>query len=196
MIDTKGRWLINKPVDMLAKLAHRAKLTPDQVTILAFVVGTIASIVVAFDHIFIAVILLWISGLLDVIDGQLARLSKSSSKSGALLDMILDRMVEAFFVLGMVISNSDLAVPVILFLTTVIFNFSTFLAAGALLPNEGVKSMHYDVGLIERTETFVFLSVAAILPLLRVVVISTMAFLIAVTGVKRFMKMYKYLKNM
>lgn len=195
MIDTKGRRLIDKPVNYLAGLLHKAKLTPDQVTIMAFVIGILASICIALDYMVIAVSLLWLSGLFDVLDGQLARISNKTSKSGALLDMILDRMVEAFFVLGMVISNQNLAISAILFLITVIFNFSTFLAAGALIENQGKKSMHYDVGLIERTETFIFLTLIALIPEYRIVLMSFLTILIVITGVRRFHKIYLFLKD-
>lgn len=195
MIDSKGRKFIDKPVDFFAKLAFKANLTPDNVTILAFIFGLIASIFIAYDRIALSLLMLWFSGLLDVVDGQLARISNKTSKSGALLDMILDRMVEGFFVLGMVISNQNLAVPVILFLIVVIFNFSTFLAAGALITNKSVKSMHYDTGLIERTETFIFFTIAAIAVNQRAILLILMTLLIALTGIKRFVKIYNHLKN-
>lgn len=109
--------------------------------------------------------------------------------------MILDRMVEAAFVAGLVIGDSSLALPVIGFLVMVIFNFSTFLAAGSLTANTGVKSMHYDDGLIERTETFLLLTAAVLLLPWRGAVIWTMDGLILITGVIRFVKIYSLLKK-
>lgn len=195
MLDTKGRHLINTPVDGLAKLANRLHLTPDQVTLMSFAVGIAAGGAMAAGHDIIGLGLLWFSGLLDVVDGQLARLTHATSKSGALLDMILDRMVEAVFVAGMVIADPGLALPVIGFLIMVIFNFSTFLSAGSLFANTGIKSMHYDDGLIERTETFLFLTLAVLLTPWRGPVIWLLNGLILVTGLIRFIKIYKLLKN-
>jgi phosphatidylglycerophosphate synthase len=154
-----------------------------------------AGIFISINYDVIALLFLWISGLLDVVDGELARITNTSSKSGAFLDMILDRMVESVFVLGMVIANSKLALPVIIFLISVIFNFSTFLSAGALFSNTGVKSMHYDIGLIERTETFIFLSVAVIISAFRGPIIWILDVLILVTGILRFIKVYYLLKG-
>lgn len=195
MLDTKGRYLINTPVNGLAKLANRLHLKPDQVTLMSFAVGIAAGGVMAAGHDIIGLGLLWTSGLLDVVDGQLARLTHASSKSGALLDMILDRMVEAVFVAGMVIADPGLALPVIGFLMMVIFNFSTFLSAGSLFANTGIKSMHYDDGLIERTETFLFLTLAVLLTPWRGPVIWLLNGLILVTGLIRFIKIYNLLKN-
>ncbi len=195
MLDTKGRHLINTPANGLAKLANRVHLLPNQVTMISFVVGVAAGVAMAAGLEIIGLGLLWASGLLDVVDGQLARLTHSSSKSGALLDMILDRMVEAVFVAGMVIADPGLAMPVIGFLMMVIFNFSTFLSAGSLFANTGIKSMHYDDGLIERTETFLFLTLAVILAPWRGPVIWLLDGMILVTGFIRFIKIYTLLKD-
>lgn len=196
MLDTKGRHHIDKPVIWLARLAGHLGMVPDQVTLLSFLFGVLAGVAMAMDRPFAGIALLWISGLLDVVDGQLARLTNSSSKSGAFLDLILDRMVEAAFVGGMVLADTRMALPVIAFLIMVIFNFSTFLAAGSLTANTGVKSMHYDIGLIERTETFLFFTAAAVFTQWRGILISLLAGLILITGVIRFTKIYKQLKNL
>ncbi len=195
MLDTKGRHHIDKPVIWLARLAGNIGMTPDQVTLMSFFIGVLAGVAMAMDFSLAGIALLWTSGLLDVVDGQLARLKNSSSKSGAFLDLILDRMVEAAFVCGMVLADARMALPVIAFLVMVIFNFSTFLAAGSLTANTGAKSMHYDVGLIERTETFLFFTAAALFVEWRGVLISLLAGLILVTGVVRFVKIYRQLKN-
>lgn len=194
MLDTRGRHWINGPVNGLANLANRLHLNPDQVTLMSFGVGLAAGGSMAMGHEMIGLGLLWLSGLLDVVDGQLARLTDSSSKSGAFLDMILDRMVEAAFVAGMVIATPNLALPVIGFLIMVIFNFSTFLSAGALFVNTGIKSMHYDDGLVERTETFLLFTLGVLLVPWRGPVIWILDGLILVTGVMRFLKVYHLLK--
>lgn len=194
MLDSKARHVINTPVNGLAKLANRMHLQPDQVTLMSFAVGIAAGGSMAAGYDIIGLGLLWTSGLLDVVDGHLARLTHSSSKSGALLDMILDRMVEAAFVAGMVIAEPGMALPVIGFLIMVIFNFSTFLSAGSLFANTGIKSMHYDDGLIERTETFLFLTLAVLLTPWRGPVIWLLDGLILVTGLIRFVKIYNLLK--
>lgn len=195
MLDTKARKYIDQPIEALARVFERLKWHPDHVTLLAFAVGLCSAGILALGYTWLSVVLLWISGLLDVIDGKLARLTNQSSKSGAFLDMILDRMVEGFFVLGIVVATPEAAISVILFLISVIFNFSTFLAAGALMANTGKKSMHYDVGLMERTETFIFLTLAVVLIDYRVSLIILMVCLIMVTGIIRFIRIYKYLKQ-
>lgn len=195
MLDTYGRKTIYPPVRLLARLFHRAGLTPNVVTMAAFVVGCASAGLLATGHPWWGVLALWLSGLLDVADGELARLTKSQSASGALLDLILDRMVEALVLLGMVIHEPELAIVVILFLISVIFNFSTFLAAGALMTNAGKKSMHYDPGLIERTETFVFFTAAILLPDYSLWILWALTGLIVLTGIRRFFQVFDALRQ-
>ncbi len=196
MLDTKARSLIDRPIETMAKILEKFSLKPNHITIIAFLVGLLASCFIAIDKIWLSIMLLWLSGLFDVLDGQVARLTNMSSKSGALLDMILDRMVEGFFVLGIVIANPNMNIPVILFLIIVIFNFSTFLAAGALIPNTGKKSIHYDVGLIERTETFIFFTLAALLPEYRIIIFMVLNSLILFTGTRRFIIIFKQINRL
>ena len=195
MLDTFGRKRIDRPVQILARLFRRAGLTPNMVTLWAFFVGCGAAVLLATGHPWWGVLMLWLSGLLDVADGELARLTKAQSPSGALLDLILDRMVEALVLLGLVIHRPELAVATILFLTSVIFNFSTFLAAGALLTNAGKKSMHYDPGLIERTETFVFFTAAILLPDYSLWILGALTGLIVLTGIRRFYQLFDALRQ-
>lgn len=195
MLDTYGRKTIDPPVRLLAGIFHRAGLTPNAVTLAAFVVGCGSVGLLAMGHPWWGVLALWLSGLLDVADGELARLTKSQSPSGALLDLILDRMVEALVLLGMVIHAPELAIVVILFLISVIFNFSTFLAAGALMTNAGKKSMHYDPGLIERTETFVFFTAAILLPDYSLWILGALTGLIVLTGIRRFYQLFDALRQ-
>lgn len=195
MLDTFGRKRIDRPVQILARLFRRAGLTPNMVTLWAFFVGCGAAVLLATGHPWWGVLMLWLSGLLDVADGELARLTKAQSPSGALLDLILDRMVEALVLLGLVIQRPELAVAAILFLTSVIFNFSTFLAAGALLMNAGKKSMHYDPGLIERTETFIFFTAAVLLQAFSLWILTVLTGLIFLTGIRRFYQVFDRLRR-
>lgn len=195
MLDSKARKFVEAPIKAGAVICDKLKLLPNHVTTISFGVGLLAALIYILGQPIIGVIVLWFSGYLDSVDGQLARLSGKSSKAGAFIDMIFDRMVEAFFVLALVVVDESLAIVVIFFLISVIFNFSTFLAAGALVDNDGIKSMHYDVGLMERTETFIFISLAAVLPSYSLYILGVMVVLIVGTGIKRFIKIYHLLQS-
>lgn len=192
MLDTKLRPAFQRSFEKLAKILMKTNCTPDQITIFAFGLGAFAALLTAWEYPIMALIVLWISGLFDVLDGTVARLIKRTSPGGALLDLILDRMVEAAMIFGFFYWMPEHTWMYLLFLTGVIFNFSTFLAAGSLYQNLGEKSMHYDTGLLERTETFILFSLVLLLPQITFYLFLIFNFLMFATGIRRFYEIYRF----
>jgi len=191
MIDTKLRKNVQPIFDKLAGLFIKMKLSPNKITLLAFVVGLLAGLFTGMRYSVLAVILLWLSGLLDVLDGSVARLKGESSSVGAYMDLILDRMVEAAIILGLFHAYPKQAWMYLLFFVAVIFNFTTFIVAGALFKNEGKKSMHYDVGIAERTETFIVFTLLILLPKYIFQILLCFNIIIFITGCIRFYRVVK-----
>lgn len=192
MIDSKLRNPVQPLFDKIAKQFVRLGVTANQVTVLAFVVGIAASISIGFKYMYLAVVLLWLSGTLDVVDGSIARMTGKSSPKGAYMDLIFDRMVEAFVVLGLYAAYPEHAWMYLIFFVAVLFNFTTFIVAGALFPNTGKKSMHYDIGIAERTETFIVFTLLLFLPQYIYYILLMFNVVILMTGVLRFYKVITY----
>lgn len=191
MLDTKYRKAIQPAVDLPAKLLCKTRIRPNHITSLALVTGIVSSIFIGFSFFITGLVLLWISGFLDVLDGTMARLKGQSSKEGAYMDLIFDRMVEAAVMLGLYFALPQYGVWYLLFLISALFNFTTFTVAGALYKNEGKKSMHYDVGLIERTEAFIGFSLVLIFPSFTWLVLLVLDGLIFLTGIARFYRILR-----
>ena len=191
MIDTKLRHKVQPIFDGAGRALHRAGFTPGQITVAAFATGLGAGFFISRQWMVLALGLLWLSGLLDVLDGTLARLTGRVSPTGALMDLILDRMVEAAVILGFYALAPEQALAHLLFFVGVIFNFSTFLAAGALLPNKGEKSIHYDPGILERTETFLLFTVMMLWPAGRFPLLMVFNAFMFVTGIMRFYRLIR-----
>lgn len=191
MIDTNLRKHVQPIFNTISQACIKLKLTPMMLTLAAFVVGSSGGLLVAMDHYYLAVFALIGSGLLDVLDGSVARLTHQASKRGAFMDLVLDRMVEASVILGLYASRPQYAWAYLLFLVAVIFNFSTFMVAGALWQNEGKKSMHYDVGIVERTETFVAFVLVLLVPQILMYVMMVLNSLIFLTGIIRSYRIMK-----
>lgn len=189
MIDTRLRHHVQPWFNQAGKYLHQAGFTPDQVTLMAFVTGLTAGFFISRQWMAAALAFIWLSGALDVLDGTVARIGGTTSRTGALMDLILDRMVEAAVILGFYAINPEHAWAHLLFFVGVIFNFSTFLAAGALFPNNGSKSMHYDPGILERTETFLLFSLMILWPAGRFGVLMAFNTLMFITGVLRFYRL-------
>jgi len=186
MIDTRLRKNVQPGFDLLGKGLSKTGLTPNAITIMAFIIGLVAALSVAYGYTILALILLWLSGLLDVLDGTVARLTVQSTKLGAYLDLIFDRVVEGTMILGFYALMPDLVWPILIFYVGAMFNFTTFLVAASLFKNDGQKSMHYDIGILERTETFILFSLLMLFPNLAFILLMVFNILMILTGILRF----------
>ncbi len=195
MLDTKTRGYVQKGFDFIAVYSFLVKLSPNMITVIAFIVGLAAFVALSFKVFWVALALLWLSGLLDVLDGTVARITNKSSPLGAYLDMIFDRMVEAFIIIGFYLIAPQYGLIYLLFMASVLFNFTSFMLAGNLFKNTGVKSMHYDIGLVERTETFIIFSLMILFPVYQAYILLFFTILVVITGVYRMFKIVQYIKK-
>lgn len=195
MIDSKWRKSFQPLFNVIAKPLVSLHIHPNTITWAAFILGVIASVCLAIGYPILALALVWVSGLLDVLDGTVARLTGKSASTGAYLDLVLDRMVEAAIILGFAWANPNSVYVCLLFFTAVLFNFSTFVVAGALFRNASNKSMHYDIGIAERTETFLVFSLIILLPRFSVPILLAFDAIIFITGILRFIRIIRNQKN-
>lgn len=195
MIDSWLRRYVQKGFDLTARPLISLGISPTVITLIAAALGLIASALVtrgAFPFRMAAIGIGAVSALLDILDGTVARATGRSSPLGAFLDLILDRIVEASFILAFVFAFPPAYWPGMVFLVLVIVNFSAFLAAGSLFPNTGGKSIHYEGGIVERTETFLFFGLMLIFPQSGGLILWILNLLIAGTAVVRFVRIIRF----
>ncbi|MGQ4832624.1 MAG: CDP-alcohol phosphatidyltransferase family protein [Candidatus Asgardarchaeia archaeon] len=75
-------------------VSHNLPITPNQVSIISFLIGIFASFLYLVSYPVIAGVLVQISSIVDGVDGELARATNRSSKVGGFFDTILDRFVD------------------------------------------------------------------------------------------------------
>lgn len=160
MLDTHGRAAVQPIISKTAHYLLKSGLKANHVTYFAFIIGITASIYIFLGQPIVGVVLLWISGFLDAVDGSMARQSKSSSSWGTILDVTFDRVVEVGILIALAMVHPE---PTILFLllllaVSIIFTMTIFLTVGALAEKESYKSFYYQPGLAERTEGFILFS--------------------------------------
>lgn len=157
MLDTKGRKyvqpVINKIADMFLKLGLKA----DTATFIALLLGLSASFTLYFGYNILAVILLWLSGLMDAVDGTIARKTKSTP-FGTLIDIVFDRIVEISIIIVSALKYPGCRFSMVILLSSIILSMTVFLTVGALSEKHSEKSFYYQPGLAERTEGFIFFS--------------------------------------
>jgi archaetidylinositol phosphate synthase len=196
MLDTKGRKYIQPLFEKVANFTIRWGITANQVTIVAFLVGIIAAIVVCFGNAVVGVALLWLSGFLDALDGTIARKTNSSSGIGTLMDILFDRIVEIAMLLAIecMTTSVDIGIYISIVLSAIIISMTVFLTVGALVDKIGNKSFYYQAGLAERTEGFIMISLAAILPDFREIILVVFAAMMLFTAGQRFLEAKRILK--
>jgi phosphatidylglycerophosphate synthase len=80
---------------------HQAGLTPNQLTLVGFVLSAASAFSFALDRPRTGALLLLAAGFLDVLDGALARATGRTSSFGAYLDSVADRYAELAVFAGM-----------------------------------------------------------------------------------------------
>jgi len=198
MIDTRLRRYVQKAFDLLARPLIAWGLSPTQITLAAAALGLLGCAFTLGGSLAFRLAALGIgalSALLDILDGTVARATGRSSPLGAFLDLILDRIVEASFILAFSLAFPNARWPGMVFLALVIVNFSAFLLAGSLFPNTGKKSLHYEGGLVERSETFILFGLMLLIPTAAPWLLWIFNILMAGTAVLRFVRIVRYARS-
>lgn len=174
MLDTHARKYVDPAINFTATTLINAGFTANQVTHIAFITGVSSGLWIFLEYPILAVIVLWLSGFLDAVDGAMARQSKSSSW-GTLLDISYDRLVEISVILGLAFLYPDSMWALLLLSVSIIYAMTVFLTVGALTDKKGMKSFYYQAGLAERTEGFILFTLMILLP--NYLIILTLIFL-------------------
>lgn len=102
------RWLADRVIEPFVGWAARAGLTPNAVSVLAFVFAAAASgayVLAGGEPLwyFVGAMFVAANGALDLLDGALAHHLGSASAAGDLLDHVLDRYADILLVVGLAI---------------------------------------------------------------------------------------------
>lgn len=194
MLDTHARKYVNPFIEKGANFFIKLKLSADSVTILALLLGIFASILLYFGQNIIAVLILWLSGYLDAVDGAIARKTNSSSSFGTVLDITSDRIVEIGIIVVTGIKFVDVRFNLIILLSCILLSMVIFLTVGAVSEKSGIKSFYYQAGVAERSEGFIMFSIMMLSKTYLGIVINIFAFIILITALQRMIEARKILK--
>jgi len=114
-----GYWLFQP----LARLLVFCHVSANQISWASLVFGFLAACCLAFGHFGWGAILATLSGMMDSLDGLVARFTGSASEAGEVLDASIDRYVEFFFLGGLVIYYREIPVLMILVLVALVGSF-------------------------------------------------------------------------
>ena len=134
----------------------KSRLKPNTLTWCALAISLIAAATIATNHPIIAGFLVLISGLLDILDGALARSTNQATRFGALLDSTFDRISDAILLLGLLvfyIPSGGTTEILLVFLALI----ASFLTSYIRARSEGI-GINCPVGLFTRTERVIILA--------------------------------------
>jgi CDP-diacylglycerol--glycerol-3-phosphate 3-phosphatidyltransferase len=168
------------------------KITPNQVTMAGTVLNLAAGALVIAepDHLYWAGIVFVVAGLMDMLDGALARMSQKVTTFGAFLDSTLDRVSEGVilsaiaYLLAVQGREIDVALVVLALLGSVLVSYTR-----ARAESLGVEC---KVGLMSRPERVILIAVGLFFDVLPYVIYIMLA-LTVFTVVQRVVHTYRQL---
>jgi CDP-diacylglycerol--glycerol-3-phosphate 3-phosphatidyltransferase len=147
-----------KIMEGVARGAIALGLTPNAVTVLGLVPAVAAGVTFARGQVRLGGVFLLISGVMDMLDGAVARVAENESKFGALLDSTIDRYAEIAVYLGLAILYRESAALMGVILALCGSLMVSYVKARA----EGLD-LTCNIGLLQRPERLIILMVGAFL---------------------------------
>lgn len=141
----------------LALAFGKVGLTPNALSLIGLGLSATGAILLAQGYFFAGGIMVLVSGMFDLLDGQLARATQQASAFGALLDSTLDRVSEAVLLFGLLVfySGQQAQTEIILINITLV---GSILVSYVKARAEGL-GLRCDVGWLQRPERVVLLAV-------------------------------------
>jgi archaetidylinositol phosphate synthase len=180
------------------------RISANQLTVLELVTGLIGAvcaysscIYLEFTGLFIAFSLIFtiISFMIDTLDGPIARI-EGSTIFGGILNIFCDRLVEVSIIIAIVATDpSNLSIPGVFSLAAIVLCISMVLVVGGVIKRDesgnASKVIMYQSGLMERSETLIFLLALIFLIPWRFLILWIFAFLVFLTALLRLKDAHK-----
>jgi phosphatidylglycerophosphate synthase len=142
-------------IPILAKL----KISPNLITIIGLFFSIVTMILITQGYLLVSGIMIVISSLFDLLDGSLARYTKTTSILGGFFDAVIDRISEVIIYIGLLIYFKDNEYTVIIiFINALLNQLVSYIKAK--YESYGVEG---DVGIFTRPERIITLAAALIL---------------------------------
>lgn len=145
--------------DIVEPLAKRIKINPNYLTILGLLIAFLSAYMFATGSLLWGGALILLSGLLDIIDGAVARSNSSTTPFGGFLDSTSDRFADALILIGIIYGG---------FVNWIfgILALHASLTVSYVRARAEVEGISCGVGIAERAERLVILVAGAFLGVL------------------------------
>ena len=171
-------------MEPVARAFARAGFSPNSLTLIGLLVGSLAALIFAKGEPRLAGLTLLVCGVFDVIDGAVARLTGRETAFGGVLDAVIDRYVDFSIFIG--IAYGGLAelwrLPSWAWCTLALTG--GFMVSYTRARAEAAGSGKLDVGIAERAERLLILAFGGLLAYTHVAV-ALVAILAHATAIQR-----------
>ncbi len=141
---------------ILEPIAKRINIDPNIVTLCSPIIATISALSFSYGNLIFGGIFIFLSGLLDVFDGAIARYHQKTSRFGAFLDSTMDRFSDAIIIIGLILGGYTTWIMGIL----AIHSSLTVSYVRASAESKGIPC---NVGIGERAVRLIILMIGAIM---------------------------------
>ena len=159
MLDARLRPLIDPPLNRVGHLLARSGISANMLTFSGLALGLGGAVAIAFEQIWLGLVLIIANRLLDGLDGAVAR-ATSPSALGGYFDIVADFAFYVSIPLGFGILASSNTLPALVLVASFVLTGVSFLAFAVIAAERGEeteahgkKSFFYSTGLAEGTET-------------------------------------------
>ncbi|MBN2157363.1 MAG: CDP-alcohol phosphatidyltransferase family protein [Candidatus Lokiarchaeota archaeon] len=150
----------------IAKIFSKGGIFPNHITLLMLITSIIACILIIFtDFFWVFGILTFIVGILDGVDGALARLTGKTTTFGAFFDSNMDRLSEIFLFLGLFLNSHYFLYGYMLHQIMILsILLGSLMISYVRSRAENISDTDYDVGVFARSERLFLLFLICIIP--------------------------------
>lgn len=190
MIDGPFRRVLPRFTGTLVRLYTKLGLTPNVISVAGLALACGASLLAARGNSLLAIILWWVSRLLDGTDGIYARAIGRTSDFGAYLDIVCDMAANTIMLLGLMWAFPDLSREWSLTLALYIMCITSALALGSLeqkrqLATQDNRGLRLAAGIAEGGETGLAYTIFLLFPSELPLLVRVWIFVLVVTVVAR-----------
>jgi CDP-diacylglycerol--glycerol-3-phosphate 3-phosphatidyltransferase len=178
----------------------RNRVRPNTITTLGTVLVLISAVAYAIGHVRLGGLLLLLSGLLDTLDGEVARGGAMVTRFGAFYDSTLDRIGDGATFIGIgafLLTAPDVAYRVPAVIACMVAILSSLLVSYARARAEGL-GIDCKVGIAQRAERIVALGVASLVvgagphAIVLEVIVALLALASTITVIQRFLYIHRH----
>lgn len=179
--------LVRRASALGAALVRRG-VTADQVTVAGVLFAVATAVLIGRGFLYAGVALLIVGGLMDTLDGIVAKISGATSARGAFFDSVADRVSDAFIFGGVTWYLLERPNPRAAILPVAVLGVSSIIS----YTRAKAESLGFSArgGLMERAERLILLGAALVFHVVMIPLLALLLVLTCCTAIGRFVRVW------